>query len=188
MSSEKIKEIEIPQGVKVQYDKENNKFIVEGKKGKLEKKFFYDNFEVEIKENKIVFKYSIKNNTQKKNIHTIISIVKSLIEGVNNGFTYKLKIFSTHFPMQVKYQNNKITIINFLGEKKPRELELDKELLDKYKINIKIQGDEIIIEGIDKEVVGNIAARIEQLTRITDRDKRKFQDGIYIVEKAGKVI
>ena len=60
--------------------------------------------------------------------------------------------------------------------------------MKKGKVEIKLNGDEIIVKGIDKETVGNIAGRIEQLTRITDRDRRKFQDGIFIIEKAGKEI
>ncbi len=184
----KTKELEIPEGVKVNYNKESNTFIVEGPKGKLERSFSYDKFNVKVEGNKLIFEYSIKTLSQKKNVHTIISIVKSMIEGVKNGFTYKLKVYSTHFPMQVKFQNNVFSVVNFLGEKKPREIVFDKELLEKYKITIKVQGENIVVEGIDKEVTGNVAARIEQITRITDRDRRKFQDGIYIVEKAGKEI
>ncbi len=190
MEDTKIKkrEIIIPEDVKVNYIKEENKLIVEGPKGKIEKKFGYDKFFLKIENKKLIFEYSFKTLSQKKNAHTVFSIIKNMIKGVKEGFVYKLKIFSTHFPMQVKYQNNKLSVVNFLGEKKPRELEFDKKILEKYKISIKIQGEEIIVEGIDKEVTGNIAAKIEQLTRITDRDRRKFQDGIYIVEKAGKAI
>ena len=53
---------------------------------------------------------------------------------------------------------------------------------------MKVKGQEIIVEGIDKEATGQTAANIEQATRITKWDRRVFQDGIYIVEKAGKPI
>jgi large subunit ribosomal protein L6 len=55
-------------------------------------------------------------------------------------------------------------------------------------VNVKVEGDTIILEGADKALVGNVAGKMEKLTRITDKDKRRFQDGIYIIEKAGKVI
>ena len=44
------------------------------------------------------------------------------------------------------------------------------------------------IEPADIELVGMTATRMEQLTRVTKRDRRVFQDGIFITEKAGKVL
>jgi len=184
----KEKIIEIPQGVNISYNKDSNEIFVKGPKGELRKKFSYDQFDLEIKEGKIIFKYPLKTKSQKKNAHTIIAIIRNLIKGVTEGYTYKLKVFYKHFPIQVKMKDNIIEVINFLGEKAPRILELDEKELKEYKIQIKIQGDEIVITGIDKEVVGNIAGRLEQLTKISDRDRRKFQDGIFIVEKAGKAV
>ena len=52
------------------------------------------------------------------------------------------------------------------------------------KVNVK--GTDIIVEGVDIEKVGQAAGKIEQLCRITNKDRRIFQDGIYIVEKNGK--
>jgi large subunit ribosomal protein L6 len=184
----KEKIIEIPEGVTINYDKNNNEISVKGPKGELKKKFFYDQFELKIEGNKIIFKYPIKTKSQKKNAHTVISIIQNLIKGVTEGYTYKLKIFYKHFPIQVKVKGNIVEVVNFLGEKAPRVLELDEDTLKRYNISIKVQGDEIIVTGIDKEATGNVAARLEQLTRINDRDRRKFQDGIFIVEKAGKAI
>ena len=55
-------------------------------------------------------------------------------------------------------------------------------------VNVKIEGDVIVIESTDKEAAGKTATNIEQLTRITDKDRRIFQDGIYVIEKSGKVV
>ena len=46
----------------------------------------------------------------------------------------------------------------------------------------------IIAKGANIEIVSSVASDIEQLTRITNRDRRIFQDGIYITHKAGKEI
>ena len=43
--------------------------------------------------------------------------------------------------------------------------------------------DEIVITGLDKELVGQACGNIENVTRVTGRDKRVFQDGIYILGK-----
>ena len=45
---------------------------------------------------------------------------------------------------------------------------------------------DITIESPDKELAGNTASQLELLTAVKNRDLRVFQDGIYIVNKAGK--
>jgi hypothetical protein len=55
------------------------------------------------------------------------------------------------------------------------------KILPSVKVEVKKQ--EVIVSGIDIEAVGQTAANIEQATRITGKDSRVFQDGIYIVEK-----
>jgi large subunit ribosomal protein L6 len=47
----------------------------------------------------------------------------------------------------------------------------------------KVANDEVVLIGIDRELVGNSAANIEHATHIRDRDPRVFQDGIYIVQR-----
>ena len=41
-----------------------------------------------------------------------------------------------------------------------------------------------MVIGIDKEGVGQFSGHLEAITRISGYDKRVFQDGIYITEKA----
>jgi len=51
---------------------------------------------------------------------------------------------------------------------------------------VKIEEQIIIVESPDLELAGQTAASIEKLCKITNRDRRIFQDGIYIYEKPGK--
>jgi large subunit ribosomal protein L6 len=53
---------------------------------------------------------------------------------------------------------------------------------------VKVEGDIVLVESCDKELAGQTAADIEQLTRISNRDKRIFQDGIWLTERFGKHI
>ena len=84
--------------------------------------------------------------------------------------------------MSVDIKGKEATIKNFLGEKIPRKL----KILDNVEINI--EKDIITINSCDKELAGQTAANFEKATRIRMKDRRVFQDGIFITSKAGKEI
>ncbi len=173
-------EIEIPEGVEVKI--EGSKVIVKGKKGTLEKKLSYPGVNIIKKDNKVVVECWYPRRKQKAIVGTYASHIRNMIKGVTEGFEYKLKVVYSHFPISVKVQGKEIIVENFLGEKYPRKTEIygDCEVI--------VKGQEIIVRGIDIEQCGITAARLEQLTRIKDKDIRVFQDGIYIVEKPNKPV
>lgn len=113
---------------------------------------------------------------------TYASHIKNMLAGVQKPYTYKLKVVGTHFPITVSQSGEELMIQNFLGEKKPRKAKLVKT------VSVKIQGDIITVESADIEKAGMVAARIEQATKVRGKDRRVFQDGIYIFEKAGQAI
>ena len=51
-------------------------------------------------------------------------------------------------------------------------------------VKISIKGDDIEIYGLDVEEVSQTAANIEQSTKIKKKDLRIFLDGIYVYEKS----
>lgn len=53
---------------------------------------------------------------------------------------------------------------------------------------VKLEGDDIIVEGIDLHEVSQTAANIEQATKSRGYDPRVFMDGIFIYEKKGRSI
>lgn len=53
-------------------------------------------------------------------------------------------------------------------------------------VTVEVKGQDVTLKGIDKDSVSQTAANIEQITKIRERDLRVFQDGIYIIEKDGK--
>jgi len=105
-----------------------------------------------------------------------------MIAGVSEGHTYKLKICSGHFPMTVAVDNKDFVIKNLLGEKVPRKISI------KQGVDIKVEGDEIVVTGINKNHVAQQAAAIEEMSKRSGFDKRIFQDGVYIISKDGKEI
>ena len=70
-----------------------------------------------------------------------------------------------------------LIIKNFLGESAPRKLRIHAG------VTVKVNGDIVRIESVDKELAGMTASDIELVTRIRNRDRRVFQDGIFIVRK-----
>ena len=84
--------------------------------------------------------------------------------------------------MNVAVSGKEFVVKNFLGETIPRRFTLPEE------VDVKINGTDIIVTSVDVEAAGLAAGRIEKVCRITNRDIRIFQDGCYIVEKAGKAI
>ena len=137
---------------------------------------------VEVKNGEVKFSSIKTSKSTKKLINTFTSHMKNLFKGVEEGHTYKLKICSGHFPMTVTLKGEELEVKNFIGEKVPRILKI------KPGVKVTVNGSEIIVESINKDLAGQTAASIEQLTKRPGFDNRIFQDGIYIIEKDGVAI
>lgn len=174
--------IAIPEGVQIS----NNDAIytVKGPKGEVKKKLNSPILNITIKNNEVIISATNANKRHKMIAHTFRAHFNNMIKGVQEGFTYKLKICASHFPMNVSFNNKKFAVKNFLGEKIPRELDLSRY----DNINVNLDGEFITIESPDKEQAGQASASIEQLCRITNKDRRVFADGIWITMKANKEI
>jgi len=170
-----VKEIEIPEGVTAEV--KEGVVTISGPKGKLQRNFFHPKINISKEDNKIVIKCEMARRKEKALVGTYEAHIKNMIKGVTNGFIYKMKIVYSHFPMKVSVKGNEVIIENFLGEKHPRKA----KIFGNVKVDIK--GDELLLEGINREEIGQTAANIEFATQVKHRDRRVFQDGIYIVSK-----
>lgn len=112
---------------------------------------------------------------------TIIAHVNNMIKGLNENFQYKLQVAAVHFPVTLSHDKttNELVVKNFLGEKKDRRIKLIEG------VNIKLNKDIIELDSPDIEKAGQAAANIENGTKVRKRDRRIFQDGIFITEKPG---
>ncbi len=170
--------ITIPEGVTV--TNVDNEVTCKGPKGELKRDFHYRKINLSVEGNELVLSSPNATLREKKLLFTEKSLFNNMIKGVTEGYEYTLKICSGHFPMTVSLKGKDLEIKNFIGEKVPRKLKI------KEGAEVKVNGDEIKVTGIDKALVGQVAADIEQLSRRVGFDRRIFQDGIYIVDKAGK--
>ena len=173
-------EINIPEGIEI--SQEGHLIKAKGPKGEVSKKLAGARIEITADKNSVKIISKKASKREKKLIYTFKAHINNMIKGVTEPFVYKLKICPGHFPMNVSIEKDFFIIKYLFGEKTPRKLKINPE------VKIKIDGKDVYVEGIDKELTAQTAASIEMLTKIKNRDKRIFQDGIYIVSKAGKEI
>ncbi|MFP3079958.1 MAG: 50S ribosomal protein L6 [Acidilobus sp.] len=168
--------VEVPQGVTVRV--EGLKVTVKGPKGEMQKDFSHARgVGIRVDGNKVIVEAWSADTKARALVGTIAAHIKNMIIGVTKGFRYKLKIISSHFPITVKVEKSRVVINNFLGEKAPRYATIMPG------VTVKVQGQDVIVEGSDVEAVGQTAANIERATRITEFDRRKFMDGIFIYSR-----
>ena len=153
---------------------------LKGPKGSVSRRFLYPGVHVRIESDKIILSAERATKREKKIVGTFHAHLRNLVRGVQEPHEYLLKICSGHFPMSVAIVGKEFVVKNFLGESVPRHIALLPQ------VEVKIQGTDIFIQSVDKEAAGQMAARIEQLCRITNRDRRVFQDGCYITKKSGR--
>ena len=174
-----VKEITIPEGIESRL-KDNIIYI---KKNDIElTRKFHPLIIVAIEKNKITLSAKKNRRTEKKLLGTTYSHIINMIKVLEQGFTYKLQIVNVHFPMSMSYDKDKNELIvkNFLGEKKDRKIKLEDG------INVKINKDIIELASCDIEKAGRAATRIEQGTKVRNKDRRVYQDGIFLIEKPGR--
>ena len=167
-----IEKLDLPQGVSVGFA--DGALSVKGPKGELARAFPFGKISIKIEGSHIILSVTQGTKREKCLLYSIIAHIKNMVAGVQNPFVYELKVCSGHFPMNVDFKNNVLSVKNFLGEKVPRTLKV------KEGAKVVVAGDKITIECIDIELAGKIASDIEHICRITNRDRRIFQDGIYI--------
>ena len=167
--------IQIPGDVELSV--EGLKVTVKGQKGTLTRNFSHAPISIKLEEKIIRIWVEWPRKKEAALVGTVYSHIQNMITGVTKGFTYKLKIVFSHFPISVKVKDKTILIENFTGERSPRKVKIMGDT------QIKVQTEDIIVQGIDVEDVSQTAANIEQGTKVKRKDPRVFLDGIYVNER-----
>jgi len=171
-------EIEIPDDVTAEVD--HLDLTVEGPEGSVTRRLWYPDVDVSVEDDAVVVESDAEDAKTNSTVGTFESHVENMFHGVTEGWEYKLEVHYSHFPMQVDVEGDEVVIQNFLGEKAPRRTQVRGDT------DVEVDGEDVTLSGPSIEDVGQTAADIEQLTRVTDKDTRVFQDGVYIVEKPAK--
>lgn len=175
---EKIKPesiIELSEGVTITVD--NKAFTLAKGEVKLSREFPAAMLMISQEGNKLKLTGKSHNAKNRAIVGTFKAHITNMLNGLEQPFSYKLRITSVHFPMTAAINNNIFELKNFVGGKKIRKAVIPSD------VEIKMDGAEIELSSRNIESAGMTANRLEQLTRITRRDRRVFQDGIFIVEK-----
>jgi large subunit ribosomal protein L6 len=150
---------------------------VKGKNATLARDFSYAPISLEADGKNVRISAQWPRKKESAMVGTIESHIKNMITGVTKGYTYKLKIVFSHFPITVKIQNKAVLVENFTGERRARKAKI---LGD---VKVKLEGDDIIVQGANLEDVSQTAANIETMTRVTNKDPRVFLDGLFVFER-----
>lgn len=173
-------EVKVPEGAEAKVEK--GTVTVKGKKGEVKRHFPNPKVSIEMKDGKIIILARKATKKEKMEVNTCAAHIANMMNGAMRGHMYRLKLCSGHFPITITLSGKDFIVKNFLGEKFPRVLKL------KEGASVKVEGDIITVESCSKELAGQTAASIEGLTRISDKDRRVFQDGIYITEMDGEPV
>ncbi len=168
--------ISIPSGVTV--DIKNNFAVVKGPKGELQKQL-HTNMKIEVKDDKI-FVTRPNDTKENKSLHGLTrTLLANMVEGVTKGFEKRLEIVGVGY--KASAAKNKITLN--LGFSHPIEYIAEgvEFTIDKENKNI------IIIRGIDKQIVGEVAAKVRSYKKPEPyKGKGIKYIGEHIIRKAGK--
>ncbi len=169
--------IQIPQGIQVQIDA--GKVTVTGPKGTINRDLSHMPVQLESGDGKVTVRARGTRKQDRAMVGTAAAHINNMIEGTSKGFVYKLRVVYAHFPVTVKVleKEKKVSIENFSGEKTPRFASIVGD------VSVKVQGDEVRVEGKSLEDVSQTASNIQETTTIREKDQRVFLDGIYVFEK-----
>lgn len=167
--------IKIPEKVEVR--EENNHLICKGPKGELHRTI-HPAMKLKV-ENGEIFVERPDDTQQSRALHGLTrSLVANMVEGVSGGFMKKLEIIGVGYRAEMKGKNLNLTI----GYSHPIIMHFPDEISASCPTP-----NEIVIEGMDKELVGRTAAKIRSFRKPEPyKGKGIRYAGEHVRRKAGK--
>jgi large subunit ribosomal protein L6 len=167
--------VPIAKGVTI--EKSNGTVKVKGPKGELSVDIRPD-ITVTVNEKEVVLDRP-SDSRQHKSLHGLYrALIANMVKGVTEGYQKKLEIVGVGYRAEMKAKK----LLLQLGYSHPILFSLPPE------ITVEIpQPTQIVISGIDKQLVGQVAAKIRSLRPVEPyKGKGVKYEGEYIRRKAGK--
>ncbi len=162
---------------KVEINLNNNFLSCKGPKGELNR-YLHQDMIIKVQDNKITVTRPT-DNKEHRALHGLTrSLIANMVEGVSSGFTKKLEIVGVGYKAEMNGKNLTLT----LGYSHPIVMNFPDT------ITTTAPGpNEIVVEGVDKELVGMIAAKIRGFKKPEPyKGKGIRYSGEHVRRKAGK--
>ena len=166
--------IEIPSGVTITVDSGN--ITVEGPKGKLVQ-FITPSVDVNINDGVLTVNPKDESKQARSQHGLMRALINNMVIGVTKGYEKRLEVKGVGF--RVASSNNELTM----------SLGFSHEIKFKAPEGVNVSNDKmvIIVSGIDKQKVGQVAAEIRALKKPEPyKGKGIMYEGEQILRKAGK--
>ena len=166
--------VEIPAGVTITVDGDAIK--VAGPKGNLETKKLPE-VNVSIEDGLVIVKRVSDEKLSRSQHGLMRSLINNMVVGVTKGFSKKLMVSGVGFKLALQGS----TLVMNLGFSHPVEY------VSPAGVDVQIEKMNIIVSGIDKQQVGQVAADIRSFKKPEPYKGKgiKYEDE-YVIRKAGK--
>ncbi|MCI0751964.1 MAG: 50S ribosomal protein L6 [Flammeovirgaceae bacterium] len=173
--------IEIPSGVTINYSKDNHQVAVKGPKGEL-KQIIDPDFDVKQENNEVTVVRPTEQKRHKAMHGLYRSLIANMVEGVKNGYKHQLELVGVGYKAQA--QSNVLELS--LGYSHNIFLAVPSEI-KVTTVQEKGGNPTIILEGIDKQLIGQVAAKLKSLRKVEPYKGKGIRfTGEYVRRKAGK--
>ena len=147
------RELKVPANVTVEVN--DNVVTVKGPKGELSYTF-NNELTVKVEEGSVTIERSNDSKKVKEMHGTTNALISNMIEGVSNGFSKGLEIVGVGYSFNVKGK----TLVVKAGYSHPVEVAIP----DGIELE-SVSNTEITVNGIDKELVGEFAAKVRKVRK-----------------------
>lgn len=173
--------ISLPKGVSCSFNAGDRKVTVKGPKGEL-KQLIAPDFKVSVDAEKVHVERPSEQKKHKAQHGLYRSLIAGMVEGVSKGYRKQMELIGVGYKasaqgnvleLSIGYSHNIFLAV-------PSELKLQA-------VQEKGQNPMIILEGIDKQLIGQVAAKIKSLRKVEPyKGKGIRYFGEYVRRKAGK--
>ena len=154
--------IEVPANVEVNLD--GSRISVEGPKGKLDWTI-PDGSKVRKEDGRLEVE-RLSNQKMHKSLHGLTrSLIANMVKGVTDGFEKKLRIVGTGYRAEI---NNQKSLVLNVGYSHPVTYDPPDGITIRVDDTENVDGQlhtPIIVNGVDKQLVGQVAASIRQIKK-----------------------